>query len=456
MKYDEQVDELFRNGFNPDFSEEIPTDFLSDLNQRLDDLEQSKRKKRTPVYWWVAGVFSMIGLMLFAYSFNQSQNKHLISEEKTNSGLSAKKFFIQQTKSTKYQELMQSEKGSLIVGNQQNKFITREKLTQKNEFVNSNETNNTESYSKGNLGENNPSRINLKTEIFAKNEFENKQVNTPTFPLLEVQKDKNEIMTHSTNLVSETLSSGLNPTEDTNSRNFSNETKSVENQVYTINPTIKDSVKKVKTSIRYSLSFYSGVSWILHNVLIPNSSFGSFQTTSLITPEDYRNKRKLEEKTITSWDMAMRFSLQFKKLSISSGVDYFVWGERTDYSNVSYNAQHQNSYRYINIPVLVGYQIQKGSFGIQPFTGLSAGFLAQETMGFYLNIDNSTSAYQANINKFTGSVHAGCELAYFSQSGIKVSINPIVRTALTKVVQSDLARNRYSSLGLQLGIGYRW
>ena len=101
MKHDEQVDELFKNGFNPDFSEEIPTDFLSDLNQRLDDLEQSKRKKRTPVYWWVAGVFSMIGLMLFAYSFNQSQNKHLISEEKTNSGLSTKKFFIQQTKSTK-------------------------------------------------------------------------------------------------------------------------------------------------------------------------------------------------------------------------------------------------------------------------------------------------------------------------------------------------------------------
>lgn len=254
----------------------------------------------------------MIGLMLFAYSFNQSQNKHLISEEKTNSGLSTKKFFIQQTKSTKNQELIPSEKGSLIVGNQQNKFITREKLTQKNEFVNSNETNNTESYSKGNLEKRNLSRIKLKTEIFAKNEFENKQVNTPTFPLLEVQKDKNEIITDSTNLVSETLSSGLNPTEDTNSRNFSNETKSIENQVYTINPSIKDSVKKVKTSIGYSLSFYSGVSWILHKVLIPNSSFGSFQTTSLITPEDYRNKRKLEEKTITSWDMAMRFSLQFK------------------------------------------------------------------------------------------------------------------------------------------------
>ena len=456
MKHDEQVDELFRNGFNPDFLEEIPNDYLSDINQRLDDLEQSKRKKRTPVYWWVAGVFSVIGLFLFAYSFNQSKNKQLISKLKKNSTETTDKLLAHQSKSTINRELIRSEKASLIVGNYQNKFITREKLAQKNEFVNSNETKNARQYTQVNLGESYLSRIDLKREIFSINEFENKTDNTPSFPLLEVQKDKNEIITDSTNLVSETLNSGLNPIEDTNSRNFSKETKSVENQNSTLKPNVNDSIKKIKTTIGYSVSFYSGVSAVLHNVLTPNSSFGSFQTTSSITPEDYRNKRKLEEKTITSWDMAMRFSLQYRKLTISSGVDYFVWGERTDYSNVSYNAHHQNYYRYINIPVLIGYQIQKGSFGIQPFAGLSTGFLAQESMGFYLNIDNSTSAYQATISKFTGTLHTGCELAYYSQSGIKVSVNPIVRTSLTKVVESDLARNRYSSLGLQLGIGYRW
>ena len=45
MKHDEHIDELFRNGFNPDFSDEIPDDFLADINQRLDQFEQSKRKK---------------------------------------------------------------------------------------------------------------------------------------------------------------------------------------------------------------------------------------------------------------------------------------------------------------------------------------------------------------------------------------------------------------------------
>lgn len=453
MKYDEQVDELFRNGFNPNFSEEIPTDFLSDLNHRLDDLEQNKRKKRTPVYWWIAGVFSMIGLLLFAYSFNQSKNKHIISEKKKNSTETTAELLAQQAKSTINRKVNTSESASLLVGNSQNKFITWKKLGQINELINSNETNNTELYSQRNLGENNPTRIDLKKEIFAKNEFENKQVNTPTFSLLEVQKDKHEILSDSTNLVSDTVSSGLNSAEDTNSRNFTNETKSDNNQISSLKPIVKDSINK---PFGYSLLFYSGVSGVLHDILTPNSSFGSFQTTSLLTPEGYRNKRKLEEKTITSWDMALRFSLQYKKLTISCGVDYFIWGERTDYSNVSYNAQHKNSYRYINIPVLIGYQIQKGSYGIQPFAGLSVGFLAQESMGFYLNIDNSTSAYQANINKFTATLHAGCELAYFSQSGIKVSVNPIVRTSLIKIVHSDLARNRYLSLGFQLGIGYSW
>jgi hypothetical protein len=164
----------------------------------------------------------------------------------------------------------------------------------------------------------------------------------------------------------------------------------------------------------------------------------------------------LEEQSISSWDLAMHFGMQFKKLTFSTGVDYFVWGERTDYSNVSYNAQHQNTYRYINIPVLLGYQIQKGSFGIQPSLGLSIGLLAKQTSGFYLNLDNSALSYQADINKLTSTFHLGVELAYFSQSGVKVSLSPAFRKSIIPIVQSELVKNSYSSLGLQLGIGYRW
>ena len=92
MKHDEHIDELFRNGFNPDFSDEIPDDFLADINQRLDQFEQSKRKKRTPVFWWVAGIFSLVGVILFTYSFTQPQRNQTteISNNKSKQSLKSR------------------------------------------------------------------------------------------------------------------------------------------------------------------------------------------------------------------------------------------------------------------------------------------------------------------------------------------------------------------------------
>jgi hypothetical protein len=444
MKHDEQVDELFRNGFNPDFSEEIPTDFLADINQRLNDLEQKKRKKRTPVYWWVAGVFSMIGLMLFAYSFRQSQNRYLISKENKNSGVTQNKFLTQPVELTKNKELIPTQKPSQITSNEGNVSIIQKILTQNNHFVNSNKSKITQQYSQANLGKSSISRLDMKNEIITKTEFENNSVDPLTFQSNEALKAKYEIITDSNSFISKVEDTTINSKEKVN--------QVVENHISTIKPIIKDSVKKVKSTRGYSLSFYSGVSEIFHEILAPSP----MAITVVFPWDEYRDKRKLEEKSITSWDMAIRFGLPLKKFSISTGIEYFVWGERTDYSNVSYNAQHQNVYRYFNIPLLIGYQIQKGTFGIQPNAGISTGFLAQETSGYYLNATNSASSYQASISKFSSTFHAGCELAYFSQSGIKVSINPIFRKSLTKVVQSDVVRNRYSSLGLQLGIGYRW
>jgi hypothetical protein len=164
----------------------------------------------------------------------------------------------------------------------------------------------------------------------------------------------------------------------------------------------------------------------------------------------------MEEKSFTSLDMAIRVGMNCKRVSFSTGIDYFVWGERTYYSNVNYNAQYQNMYRFLNIPLILGYQFQKGSFCIQPSLGFSLGFLAREVFGYYLNVDNISSSYQANISKRIATFHSGVEFSYFSQSGIKVSVSPVFRKSLTPVVKSELARNSYSSLGLQLGIGYRW
>ena len=74
MKQDEQLDDIFRNAFKSDFSEEIPNEFLSDLNRRLDKLEQNKKKKSPITIWWISGIFSLLGAILFAYSFSDKRN----------------------------------------------------------------------------------------------------------------------------------------------------------------------------------------------------------------------------------------------------------------------------------------------------------------------------------------------------------------------------------------------
>jgi hypothetical protein len=452
MKHDEQVDELFRKGFNPNLSEEIPGDFLSDINQRLDQLEQRKSKKRTPVFWWVAGIFSLVGVILFTYSFTQPQRIQITSTSKKNTD-QPKKFI-----STSKQQLPQNQAINLI----QNSSTRIFKKSQNNSFelenlakINPQTRDNQKQINKTNDQLNNSENQHFKNKssvgTLSQNEVQKTDISNAS---MEVVTSVDSLIT-----LEETIDtlSVINEISLQESSNDSNSNSKIKDSIPNVLSTEKNKVIEVdsneKNKIQYSLSFYSGVSSIFHQVLAPDSYVAMANS---ISPINYREKRTMEEKSITSWDMAMRFGMQFKKFTMSTGIDYFVWGERTDYSNVSYESQYQNTYRYLNIPLLIGYQIQKGTFGIQPSLGLSMGFLANQVSGFYLNSNNATSSYQANINKFTGTLHAGCELAYFSQSGIKVSVSPIVRTSLIKVVQSDLARNRYSSLGFQLGIGYRW
>jgi hypothetical protein len=452
MKHDEQVDELFRNGFKPDFSDEIPDDFLADINQRLDQFEQSKRKKRTPVFWWVAGIFSLVGVILFTYSFTQPQ-RNQTTEISNNKSKQSLKSISSKNQLFENQGLALNQNPSIsIVNKSQNNTFQEIYLLQNNSKTNGKKILDFTTNSDLNIPENHHYTKKLVVETAFQNETEKTE---DTDILNEIVSHTDSIITKKqipdTSSLTTQISLQNSPVDSSQNSRFIDSSHFIppNNIVVSVN----DSTQKTNKKIQFSLSFYSGVSGVFHKVLAPNSSFAQ---TNSISADIYREKRKLEEQSITSWDLAMHFGMQFKKLIFSTGVDYFVWGERTDYSNVSYNAQHYNTYRYVNIPVLLGYQIQKGSFGIQPSLGLSIGLLAKQTSGFYLNLDNSALSYQAEINKLASTFHLGVELAYFSQSGVKVSLSPAFRKSIIPIVQSELVKNSYSSLGLQLGIGYRW
>jgi hypothetical protein len=453
MKHDEHIDELFRNGFNPDFSDEIPDDFLADINQRLDQFEQSKRKKRTPVFWWVAGIFSLVGVILFTYSFTQPQRNQTTEISNNKSKQSLKSRSSKNQLSENQGSALNQNPSTIIVNKSQNKTFQEIYLLQTNSKTNGKQILDVTTNSDLNIPENHHSTKNLAIQTA----FQNEILQTEDTDILnEIVSNSDSIITKEQIPVTSSLTTQISLQ---NSQVDSSQNSRFIDSSHLISPnnniivSVNDSTQKTNKKIQFSLSFYSGVSGVFHKVLAPNSSFAQ---TNSISADIYREKRKLEEQSITSWDLAMHFVMQFKKLTFSTGVDYFVWGERTDYSNVSYNAQHQNTYRYVNIPVLLGYQIQKGSFGIQPSLGLSIGLLAKQTSGFYLNLDNSALSYQADINKLTSTFHLGVELAYFSQSGVKVSLSPAFRKSIIPIVQSELVKNSYSSLGLQLGIGYRW
>lgn len=138
-------------------------------------------------------------------------------------------------------------------------------------------------------------------------------------------------------------------------------------------------------------------------------------------------KRQSDESEITSWDLAIKYSYQYRKFIFSLGLEYFVWGEKTNYSNVNYTAQFENNYRYIAVPVQVGRIWKLGKYAIQPSTGISLGCLIQPVNGYYLNFSNSNVAFQSDISTLTGTLHGAVEFSYYSQSGMKVSLMPVGR-----------------------------
>jgi hypothetical protein len=451
MRQDEQLDDLFKNGFQPDFTEEIPREFLTDINARLDQLEKSK--KRPLAIWWVSGILSVVGILILVYTINSKENSLRLSfKSKVSKASLEKNAHVKIATTVNSNFIAKNAKGQPInlktnnIIDQKNTNSTRESNNQTEFLLNQKtELENTSSSEK---------RLNRITKITTASQ-ESITLNEAEVLLGKssslVNEELAKVVQEETILDSSQVNS-VNSGEKT-TPNAVNIDSTILNAVNEDPISVNATDKGIKQKLNYCFGFYSGVSEIFHQVLAPNVSVASSNSTS---PEEYRNKRKMEEKSLTSWDMAVRFGIQYRKFTFSTGVDYFVLGERTNYSNVTYNAQYQNKYQFVNVPLVIGYQIQKGSFGVQPSIGVSLGFLSKDVSGYYLNLDNTSSSYQANISKLISTLHAGVEISYFSQSGIKVSVSPVYRKSLTPVVQSELVRNSYSTLGLQLGIGYRW
>jgi hypothetical protein len=421
MRQDELLDDLIRGEFQSDFSEEIPESYLTDINQRLDALQRQKKKKRAIIFWWLSGTFSIItGLIIVLTWMNVFTKNQVIGSNATNKGSQP----INQTKSTNKGVI----KSDYSLVQATNNTISNSEKRKENQIIKEFLVPKTQRNSVIGINENKHVIPVDSTETTKIVEDEPLDSNN-----LQYQIAQESIIDKEDSLLKMKL---RDQTLITCSRG---------------ELTIPEKNKKDRISSHY-MGFYVGVSSV-------ESIFRESNTpilSAVYTQKNYQEKRKAEEMGITSWDVSAKYVFDYKGFTISSGLDYFVWGEKTDYSNVNYNAQFLNKYQYLNVPINFGYSFRFGKYGVNPFVGLSVGKLMKETNGYYLNSQSLSSAFQATISPYTSTINGGFELSYYSQSGIKVSLLPIARFSVGKVVNTEMVSTNYFSIGMNLGIGYCW
>ena len=417
MRTDNDLDSLFKEKFG-EFSSEIPTEsFLEDLDRRL----MSKNSKKRLGYWkWYLSslllFFSLVGWATWYY-YSSGQVKT----------------------EPNYQQLQHTNENSqsldIITDNPSSRKINcRNNSLLKH--VSESATN-----TKNRINVEEASQIFEKGSLIVDTNFSvtiNEQINSE-IPI------GNETKVDTLSLVSakELVDSSAKEEKKT-----------------TIEPSKNNPQQKKKW--QFSAAVLNGVSQIYSSKGTPSLSAAQQEVfTSNYTEDDLKNvirNRKAIESSLTSWDMSIRLEATRSHMVLSSGMDFIRLGERIIFDDTA-GLQQMNSFSYVNLPLNMGWKMAFNKFRIQPFVGAAVGFSVGNSMGNYVVTNNLSSNYMVSNNRSESFVvmgQLGCMLEYVSISGFKVLFSPILRTSLSNVVNDGLITTRYTSFGLQMGVGYQW
>jgi hypothetical protein len=419
MKLDE-MDDLLKKEFAPDFEEIIPELFLSDINVRLDQLE--KKKKRRVLFIWFFSFFFVFGATTLVYLVNG--NNPQITRSKTNK-------LNHQFKNLRVSHKIDLRKRSggtakSMYSPDINKSQILATYQVRNQYLNGLYLNkNVKKYSGLNESDLAISKILVESLTNEKN---------PGNKSLQITE----------------LPENLNSMLDTSKSEELRLEKINDSVVVIIETKSKIELEKEKENKinRFSVGLFSGVSGVFSSIKI-NSDYPT--TANMINLKTYRETRRQQERMTSSWDLALRVQMIQKKMTFQSGIEYFEWGEQLvyDYNSIT----GINRFSYLNIPLNIGYFYEKEKFGINPFVGISVG-LGIRRDGIYLNTDLSSLSVVSS-EKVASTFQTGVQLAYGLEQ-FTVSIIPIYRMSLAPVVNQGIIRNSYKSLGLQMGLSYRF
>ena len=390
----------------------IPAHYLADINQRLDALEK-KRKRRRLLWIWIPGLV-IAGICLGLYESHEvpAQGSTKPAQDRHATNQSHQASITPKLKSSNTQD-PESQKSTTPQANFPG-FVNQPKYEK--------QTNHTQDIS------------HLKTDIPPHSEmvFElpNQRI-VNEIPAVVSENIAPEVANESTNATVPLLSVGrINqlPWPNLGALN-----------------TPKTGAKR-----QHMLGFSSGVSGIISSFTPIDVNPSSFINTSFPDYKSYAQARKAAERATSSLDLSVFYRQQARRWIYQIGIAYNEWGEQIVYPFNSLDGT--NRYRYLNIPIGVGYQWTKNKVSLSPMLGLSAG-VKLNGKGYYLMPDGGVDIVEAQ--KFATSATAQIELAYDLNPFI-FHVTPGIRSSIGSPVKSTVTKNIYQAIGCQIGFIYRF
>jgi hypothetical protein len=213
-------------------------------------------------------------------------------------------------------------------------------------------------------------------------------------------------------------------------------------------PVLPKAVAPTKKRIQHQIGLQFGVSGIFSSFELPASH-------PLLTDDQmklFRETRELGERNTSSWDFNLRYGMSINNWQLQTGLHYFEWGEQLQYDVIS--VEGTNRYRYLSVPLLLGYSFDFGKIQIVPFTGLAYGKCLTANGNYIEPQVNGVTLVTAK--NFAGTFIGQLELQYVLNSKLLFTCTPVYRRSLGPLIDQQLIVNSYQSLGLQTGFLYRF
>ena len=402
--------------------EEIPQEFLVDIEQRLDQLE--KKKKRRVFVWFFTGIVLASGLTFGLLHGNGSVKNHMKTATQKNPKDTIKAASIPPKASPKEYKSIQAK--TVQIAKTKPSGVTRNTLS------------------------NSPIKETV-THSFGQNKSDLMHTAIPVDSSTSVQTQQAimETRQYAPVLLSD-LKTAISPSSDSVKVELPIHNEPSKEEV---SPGINIPEIVMNNDLpkwTHSFGFYTGMSGVLSSFQTDNQSLiASVGATNALK---YRELRSTQERSTSSIDISLRYRMAREHLVLQTGVDFFEWGEQIQY-DYSFVYDGVNRYSYLSLPVYLGYRQAFSSFEWSANIGCSVGHVLQQ-QGRYIQPDLVTLALE-NARTWTATGMAQFEFMYIFDR-YRFSLAPTYRMSLGNVINSTFTKNRYFSFGLQMGMAYQF